>query len=191
MFTEKTQKKAGYIMERKLEDTGDEKNETDGNRVIGSDSPDGVRMRKKDGFGATQKTYFFSYKVDSAYVCSEYEGYTPEAGNQLLVASVTLKNTFGEEIEMYDTDFQAQWGGSGEDDFSLPITFNGTEEGLATLTQEQLPGVYTMAKGESRTGLLIFEVPDGYQDFSISYMEAFDDDSTGDTFFVNFTAETR
>ncbi len=75
--------------------------------------------------------------------------------------------------------------------FSLPITFNGTEEGLATLTQEQLPGVYTMAKGESRTGLLIFEVPDGYQDFSISYMEAFDDDSTGDTFFVNFTAETR
>lgn len=146
---------------------------------------------KKDGFGATQKTYFFSYKVDSAYVCSEYEGYTPEAGNQLLVASVTLKNTFGEEIEMYDTDFQAQWGGSGEDDFSLPITFNGTEEGLATLTQEQLPGVYTMAKGESRTGLLIFEVPDGYQDFSISYMEAFDDDSTGDTFFVNFTAETR
>ena len=120
---------------------------------------------KKDGFGATQKTYFFSYKVDSAYVCSEYEGYTPEAGNQLLVARVTLKNTFGEEI--------------------------GTEEGLATLTQEQLPGVYTMAKGESRTGLLIFEVPDGYQDFSISYMEAFDDDSTGDTFFVNFTAETR
>lgn len=146
---------------------------------------------KKDGFGATKKTYFFNYTVDSAYVCSEYEGYTPEAGNQLLVASVTIKNTFDEEIEMYDTDFQAQWGGEGESDFSLPITYDGTEEGMDPLAEEQLPGIYTMAKGESRTGLLVFEVPEGNQDFSISYMEAFDDDSTGDTFFVNFTAETR
>lgn len=146
---------------------------------------------KKDGFGAVQKTYFFNYQVDSAYVCSEYEGYKPEEGNQLLVADITVKNTFDNEIEMYDTDFQAQWGGEGDDDFRFPITFDGTEEGMAPLTDEQLPGIYTMAKGESRSGLLVFEVPDGTQDFSISYMEAFDDDSTGDTFFVNFTAETR
>lgn len=146
---------------------------------------------KKDGFGANQKTYFFNYKVDSAYVCSEFEGYTPAEGNQILVASVTIKNTFKEQIEMYDTDFQAQWGGAGDDDFSLPITFDGTEEGLDPLTEEQLPGIYTMDKGETRTGLLVFEVPEGLQDFSISYMEAFDDDSTGDTYFVNFTAETK
>lgn len=146
---------------------------------------------KKDGFGAVMKTYFFSYQVDSAYVCSEFEGYKPEEGKQLLVASVTIKNTFDDEIEMYDTDFQAQWGGEGEDDFSFPITFDGTEEGLATLTDDQLPGIYTLPKGETKTGLLIFEVPGGLQDFSISYMEAFSDDSTGDTFFVNFTAETR
>lgn len=146
---------------------------------------------KKDGFGATMKTYFFNYQVDSAYVCGEFEGYKPAEGNQLLVASVTIKNTFNEEIEMYDTDFQAQWGEEGEEAFSLPITFDGTEEGLDPLTDEQLPGIYPLAKGESRSGLLIFEVPEGKQDFSISYMEAFDDDSTGETFFVNFTAETK
>ena len=84
---------------------------------------------KKDGFGATKKTYFFDYTVNSAYVCSEFEGYQPAQGNELLVAS--------------------------------------------------------------RTGLLVFEVPAGNKEFSISYMEAFDDDSTGDTYFVNFTAEAK
>lgn len=146
---------------------------------------------KKDGFGATMKTYFFSYKVNSAYVCAEYEGYQPAEGNQLLVAEVTIKNTFDEEIEMYDMDFQAQWGGEGEDDFSMPITWNGTEEGLDTVSADQLPAIYTLAKGESKTGLLIFEVPEGKVDLSISYMEEYSDGTTGDTFFVNFTAETR
>ena len=37
---------------------------------------------KKDGFGATKKTYFFDYTVNSAYVCSEFEGYQPEEGNR-------------------------------------------------------------------------------------------------------------
>lgn len=146
---------------------------------------------KKDGFGATQKTYFFDYTVNSAYVCSEFEGYQPEEGNSLLVADVTVKSTFDSAIEMYDTDFQAQWGSDGEDDFSMPITFDGTEEGLDVLTEEQLPGIYTLQPKESRTGLLIFEVPEGNLELSISYMEAFDDDTTGDTFFVNFTAEQK
>ncbi len=146
---------------------------------------------KKDGFGATMKTYFFIYTVNSAYVCAEFEGYQPAEGNQLLVAEVTIKNTFDEEIEMYDTDFQAQWGGSGDDDFSVPITWDGTEEGMTPLTDDQLPGIYSLAKGESRTGLLVFEVPEGKTELSISYMEAFDDDSTGETFFVNFTAEQK
>ena len=146
---------------------------------------------KKDGFGATMKTYFFDYTVNSAYVCGEFEGYQPAEGNQLLVADVTIKNTFDEEIEMYDTDFQAQWGGSGDEDFSVPITWDGSEEGADTLTDGQFPAIYTLAKGESKTGLLIFEVPEGKTELSISYMEAFDDNSTGDTFFVNFTAESR
>ena len=151
-----------------------------------------VGCGKKDGFGATKKTYFFDYTVNSAYVCSEFEGYQPAEGNELLVAEVTVKSTFSESFDMYDTDFQAQWGGTGDEDFSVPITYDGTEEGLAPLTEEQPPGIYTLAKkGESRTGLLVFEVPAGNKEFSISYMEAFDDDSTGDTYFVNFTAEAK
>ena len=36
-----------------------------------------------------------------------------------------------------------------------------------------------------------YEVPAGFQDFSISYQEMFSDDSYGDTFFVFFTAEPQ
>ena len=48
---------------------------------------------------------------------------------------------------------------------------------------------------EERTGLLVFEVPAGETDFSISYLELFDDGTAegekGDTFFVYFTAEAQ
>ena len=37
----------------------------------------------------------------------------------------------------------------------------------------------------------MYEVPAGFQDFSISYQEMFSDDSYGDTFFVLFTAEPQ
>lgn len=144
---------------------------------------------KEGKLGDTMKTYFFNYTVNSAYLTNDFEGYTPSEGNTLLVAEVTVKNTFKEDIEMYDTDFQAQWNSDGDDDFSVPITFNGTEEGVAPLNEKQFAGTYNLPKGEEMTGLLIFEIPAGNTDLSISYMEAFDDDSTGTTYFVYFTAE--
>lgn len=58
----------------------------------------------------TMHTMFFDFTVTGAYLAKEYEGYQPAEGNQLLVADITVKNTFRESIEMYDTDFQAQWG---------------------------------------------------------------------------------
>lgn len=146
---------------------------------------------KEGKLGDTMKTYFFDYTVNSAYVTNEFEGYTPSEGNSLLVAEVTVKNTFEEDIEMYDTDFQAQWDSDGDEDFSVPITYDGTDEGVAPLNDQQLAGTYTLPKGEEITGLLVFEVPSGKTDLSVSYMEAFDDDSTGTTYFVFFTAEEK
>ncbi len=137
--------------------------------------------------GDVMQTYFFNYSVNSAYVCDSYEGYTPAEGNALLVAEVTVKNTGRQSIEMYDTDFQAQWG--DEEGFSVPITYDmETGAELETVSAEQLPGIYTLGINESKTGLLVFEIPAGMYDLSISYMEYFSDESTGDTFFVFFTA---
>lgn len=137
--------------------------------------------------GDVMHTVFFDYTVNSAYTCDTFEGYTPEEGNQLLVAEVTVKNTDRATIEMYDTDFQVQWGGHGEDEYDFPITLYSDE----TVSDAQLPGVYELGIAEERTGLLVYEVPAGEKDFSISYMEVFADESEGDLFFVFLTANAQ
>lgn len=140
--------------------------------------------------GDTMHTYFFDYTVNSAYVCTEYEGYVPAGGNELLVAEITVKNTRRSTVTMVDYDFQAQWSSSQEDDaYAWPITLEEDP-----VSDEQLPGEYDLGVNEERTGLLVFEVPAGNKDFSISTVEWFDDGTEegemGDTFFVFFTAET-
>ena len=162
-----------------------------------AESDPGETISSEDGYGEgrlgdTMQTYFFDYTVNSAYTCTEFAGTTPAEGSMFLVADVTVRNTDNRSIEMYDTDFQAQWGSDGEEDFRVPITYDTENQmDLPTLTDEQLPSTYTLAVDEERTGLLVYEVPAGFQDFSISYQEMFSDDSYGDTFFVFFTAEPQ
>lgn len=143
----------------------------------------------KDGYGEgrigdAMHTEFFDYTVNSAYLCDEFEGYAPAEDYALLVADVTIKNTFNTSITMYDTDFLAQWNVEGE--FDCPITYYDDP-----VSDQQLPSEYELAVNEERTGLLIFEVPADKKDFSISYLEEFDNDTTGDVFFVFFTAEKQ
>lgn len=133
--------------------------------------------------GDTMHTSFFDFTVTEAYTTASYGGYVAPEGHQLLVATVTVKNPGRQSVEMYDTDFQAQWNSDGDDDFSVPLT-----QTVEPLTAEQLPKTYTIGVDDSRTGVLVFEVPDGERDFSLSYLEVFSDKSEGDLFFVYFTA---
>lgn len=137
--------------------------------------------------GDTMHTCFFDYTVNSAYLCDEYEGYAPADGNELLVADITVKNTSTSTIPMWDSDFQAQWNDyENEDAYSYPVTAVGD-----AISDEQLPGEYELGINEERTGLLVYEVPAGERDFSISTMEFFDDETVGDTFFVYFSASKQ
>ncbi len=155
------------------------------------DEKESKEVESLDGYaegriGDTMKTYFFNYKVNSAYLCEEYNGYQPAEGKCMLVAEVTVKNTYNESIQMYDTDFQIQWNSDGDDDYDFPITAN-----TDPVSDEQLEATYTLGIDEELTGLLVFEVPTGENDFSISYLELFDDDSKGDVYFVFFTAKMQ
>ncbi len=142
----------------------------------------------RGNFNDTMHTYFFDFTIESAYVCSEFEGYTPAAGNELLVVETVVKNTFTETITMYDTDFQAQWNDDADDAFNFPVTDY-------SFSSEVLPEAYDLKVNESRTGLLVYEVPEGHDDFSVSSQEAFEtdniEDAYGDVFFVYFTAERK
>ena len=163
--------------------------------VLGLTACGGSGSSSEGRTGDTMETFFFDFTVNSAYLTKDYEGYTPAEGNALLVADITVKNTNQKSIEMYDTDFQIQWD-DGDDAFAYPITINTeTYEELDPVGDSQLPGTYTLAVDEERTGELVYEVPAGFTDFSIAYLEQFVDEdsneSTGDTFFVYFTAEDQ
>lgn len=129
--------------------------------------------------GETNKTYFFDFTVDSVAMTDTYGGYTAADGMQLADVVVTLKNTFGEAIPMFNSDFQIQWG-EGEEDYNYGV------EGISDATV--MPEEFELAKDEKGTYHIIFEVPQGTTAGDLAYLEVFDDESTGNSYFVAFTA---
>lgn len=146
----------------------------------------------KEGYiGDTMSTYWFDFTIEDAYSCAEYDGYTAREGYQLVVAEMTLKNTFGQSVDMWDTDFMILWDDPDEDnrvDFTVPV-----------YSEEQFPEEYSLGINKSRSGLLIYEVPEEFRDFAIVFQEVYEDEKDptnedgidGDAFFVSFTAEEK
>lgn len=133
--------------------------------------------------GEVMRTYFFAFTVNSVYTCDSFGDFVPEEGKQVLVAEVSVKNSFTESLPMFDTDFQIQWNDKKDPDnaYADPISAN--------FSDELLPEEYELAVDEQVTGLLAFEVPADVKDYSLVYLEEFDDDTTGDFFAVYFTAQ--
>ena len=155
-----------------------------------SPSPSGTTVNKvvtaEDGYaegdiGTTFRTAFFEYSVDSVEFPSEYEGYTPDEGYQFLDVVITIKNTFGEELPMFNSDFQIQWHdlGNGPDDYDWGLEMDDS----STI----MPSEYGLAKGDSCTYHILYEVPAEAKEFSVSYLELFADDTEGDLFFTYFS----
>ncbi len=163
-----------------------------------SDDPNSIKPNAgypdKDGYaegilGDTMHTEFFDFTVNSAYTCASYEGYTPIDGYQMVIAELTIKNTFSESIPMFDSDFQIQWSDDADDAYAFPITV-ALESGK-TVGKNMLPNEYNLATKESRTGIVAYEVPVGETQFSISYQTIFEDETEGNLFFVFFTAKEK
>ena len=151
------------------------------NQAMGAgNGPGGVSA--KDGYaegriGDTLSSVFFDFSVDSAEFVDEYAGYAPAAGNVLLDTVVTVKNTFGEELPMFNSDFQIQWG-DGDEDYGYGV------EGLTD--SAIMPEEYTLKRAESVTYHVVYEVPAGSSNFSVSFLEYFEDETEGDVFFIFF-----
>lgn len=140
--------------------------------------------------GDVMHTQFFDYTINDAYTCDSYETCTASAGGKILVVDITVKNTFPKSIEMYDTDFQILWDSDKDEDYRVPITTDpDTWEELDVIGEDQLPGTYTLGVNKERTGLLVFDVPADVKDFTIAYLEVFEDESEGDLHAVFFTPE--
>ena len=139
--------------------------------------------------GDAMSTEWFDFTVTGAYSCGQYQGYTPSEGYKLVVVAMTLKNDFGQPVDMWGEDFVLLWGG-GNDAFDLDIPLP------AGLSGDQFPDEYVLGANQSITGVMVFEAPREYQNFSIVFVELFEsstnpDGEEGDTFFVDFTVEDR
>lgn len=133
--------------------------------------------------GSTMKTAWFDYSIDSAYYTTdEIGGYSASEGNELVVVELTLKNTFEESVPMYYGDFELEWG-DGDDEYTYSITDE--------IMDDQYPEQYDLKVNETRTGYLVFEAPEGTEDFSIGFVEYYENDTEGNGFWVYFTADEK
>lgn len=139
---------------------------------------------KLDGYlGDTLSTYWFDFTVDDAYLCGEYEGYTPDSGYQMLVVTLSMKSTVNFSVDMFQSDFPVLWADGDSTDGTFPIS---------AFTDDQLPDEYTLGINRSKSGLLVYEVPEDKKDFSLAFMEVFEEEGNedgqeGETYFVDFT----
>lgn len=142
----------------------------------------------KSGYiGDAMSTEWFDFTVNDAYSCAQYHDYTPAAGNQLVVVTMTLKNDCGESVDMWGDDFVIFWD-DGDDAAEIPLP--------AGISSDQFPDEYVLGINAAKSGMLVFEVPEGFRDFVIGFQEVFasetePDGEIGNTYFVSFTAEEK
>ena len=143
--------------------------------------------------GELVETYFYTFKIDDAYLCHDYHGYKPQDGMELLVVHIEIENAVNFSIPMADYDFQATWSDTSDDALAWPITSDPeTFEEVPVVSEAQLPYEYELAIGEKRSGDLVYEVPQGEKDFYISAIDDFaDEEVEGNFYCVCFTPEHR
>lgn len=135
--------------------------------------------------GTVFRTAFFDYRVDSVAFPLEYEGYIAGDGMQLVDVIITIRNTFGEELPMYNSDFQIQWHdlGDGDEDYGYGIEMDDSDT--------VMPFDYSLADEATCCYHIVYEVPAEAGEFSISFKEFFSDNTEGDVFFTYFNKSGR
>lgn len=136
--------------------------------------------------GETVSTAWFDYTVTGVQSMGEYGGYISAEGDQLVVVELDIKSTYAQPITMFDSDFQLTWSGMEEDDTRcMPVEY---------YCQQQLPAEYELASRESRSGVLVYQVPREETDFQFLFREVFDDGTQegrlGDLYIMDLTPQT-
>ncbi len=136
--------------------------------------------------GDKLQTAWFTYSVDSAEFVdpAKYPDYTVTEGYKILAVTVTIKNTFQQSIPMSYYDFQIQWDEEDDDAYDYAIS-TGDDQ----LDPDQFPDEYELGINESRTGKLLFEVPDDAKDMCLAFAEYYENEDEGNYFFIYFTVK--
>ena len=77
------------------------------------------------------------------------------------------------------------WNDDADDAFSFPV------ETSEKLLDDQFDAEFSVKVNKEVNGCYVFEAPEGNEDFSLSFLEYYEDNSEGNLFFVYFTADEK
>ncbi len=146
--------------------------------------------------GDTMRTAFLDFVVEDAYTTHEFDGFTPAEGNKYVVVTINIINTQLTTLPMFDDDFELTWNintTNTDIESVYPVSVLVGEdpsayESYETLSDLQLPITYEIPIGESKEGILLFEVPDDAVDYLMAFVEYYTTGETGNSYFVAFNA---
>lgn len=126
-------------------------------------------------------TAFFDITVEDAVRYETYQFddglYQVEDGNTYLVVTLTIKNTYDEDIPMSITDFTLDFKGNKSKDII-------TGYGKADLNQDSfMENIFTLKKGEAVTKSILYTVKSKKQ-YTLQYAEYYEDEFKGDSFEI-------
>ena len=171
---------------RALGAAAEQPSDTEDNTIVSS-------FGKAEGqIGNIMKTSFMEFTVNAASLCDQYQSLTPDEGMHLLVLNITTHATQKNPLVLYDTDYQIQWNGESELDYSEPVTyrdewadFHGYKRYFSAEGLEGIfPGTGVLANDETITYDYVYQVPSEAQNFRLMFKEYFEDESLGDMFIV-------
>ncbi|MEA4934974.1 MAG: DUF4352 domain-containing protein [Lawsonibacter sp.] len=132
---------------------------------------------KKTEFEVGDKVsaYWFDFTVNGVETTDSYGGYEAKDGYRLVVCDMTIKNTFGDVVPMNWADFALLWVGEGESDSSADTSLSSMDGSypIPQSSDEQLPDEYEVEKGETREGVLVFEVPNEVTKAAVVFQELY------------------
>lgn len=136
--------------------------------------------------GDKLETAFFDVTVEDAARYDTYQFddglYQAEDGNTYLVVTLTIENTYEENIAMSITDFTLDYSGNESEEII-------TGYGKADLNQDSfMDNIFTLKEGESITKSILFTVKNK-KNYTLNYTEYYEDEFKGDSFEIAFSAK--
>lgn len=135
----------------------------------------------EEKYGDTAHTAFFDLTVEDVktYETCQYKDglYQAKEGMQYLIVTVTVKNTYVNDLKMSITDFAMQ---CDEDEKNLIYGYGKSE-----LTQEgMMENLYTLKTGESITKSIMYSVPISER-YTLRYTEFYSDEFEGNSYYMD------
>lgn len=140
------------------------------------------------GMKETVSIAFFDVTVDKAekYNTFQFQDglYQADSGMVYLSVTLTIKNTYDENLSMSITDFTLDYDGSKSGDIITGYGNNDLQQ------DDYMDNLFTLKKGESITKSILFTVADK-DAYTLSYQEYYEDKFEGNLFKIELQPEAQ